>query len=82
MDEGIAGIPSDVERARSDLKVMKLATSKKDEVQGNVFLDKDDRLKRIKGMILSAINKAINDKDAKAMKELKKLVEKLEGELF
>ena len=33
-------------------------------------------------MILSAINRAINEKDIKAIKELKKLVERLEGELF
>lgn len=47
-----------------------------------VFLDKNDKLRRIKGMILSAINRAINEKDIKAIKELKKLVERLEGELF
>ena len=46
------------------------------------FLEKPDRLRKIKGMILSAINKAINEKDVKAIKELKKLVERLEGELF
>lgn len=46
------------------------------------FLDKNDKLRRIKGMILSAINRAINEKDIKAIKELKKLVERLEGELF
>ncbi|MBL0741064.1 ParB N-terminal domain-containing protein [Chryseolinea lacunae] len=47
-----------------------------------LFLEKGDKLRRLKGMILSSINKAINDKDIKAMRELKKLVEKLEGELF
>jgi hypothetical protein len=45
-------------------------------------LDKNDKLRKIKGMILSAINRAINEKDIKAIKELKKLVERLEGELF
>lgn len=47
-----------------------------------VFMDKGDKLRRIKGMILSAINKAISNKDIKAMRELKKLIERLEGELF
>jgi hypothetical protein len=46
------------------------------------FLDKSDRLRKIKGMILSAMNRAINEKDVKAMWELKKLIERLEGELF
>ncbi|MEO8473033.1 MAG: ParB/Srx family N-terminal domain-containing protein [Chryseolinea sp.] len=66
----------------SDLKVMKMASKKEEETATLTFLNKDDRLKRIKGLILSAINKAINDKDAKAIKELKKLVDKLEVELF
>jgi hypothetical protein len=47
-----------------------------------MFLNKGDKLRKIKGMILSAINRAINEKDAKAMKELKKLIDRLEGELF
>ncbi len=47
-----------------------------------IFLDKSDRLRRIKGMILNAMNRAINDMDSQAIKELKRLVEKLEGELF
>lgn len=47
-----------------------------------VFLNKDDRLKRIKGMIISAINRAINNKDIQAIKELKKLIDKLAEEIF
>ncbi len=47
-----------------------------------VFLKKEDRLRRIKGMILSAINRAINNKDSNAIEELKKLIEKLAEELF
>lgn len=47
-----------------------------------VFQDKDDRLKRIKGLIISAINKAINNKDEDAIKELKKLIDRLANELF
>jgi hypothetical protein len=47
-----------------------------------VFLERADRLKKIKGMILSSINKAINDRDVSAIKELKKLIQNLEQELF
>ena len=55
-------------------------TTLNDSVQ--IFMDKSDRLRRIKGMILNAMNRAINDMDSQAIKELKRLVEKLEGELF
>ncbi len=47
-----------------------------------LFIDKGDRLNKIKGMIISAINRAIKEKDIKAFKELKKLIEKLEHEIF
>ena len=47
-----------------------------------LFIDKGDRLNKIKGMIISAINRAIKEKDIKAFKELKKLIEKLEYEIF
>lgn len=70
----------------TDLKTIKfqkeLAIQSEVEDRPPTFLGKDDRLRKIKGMILSAINKAINEKDVKAIKELKKLVERLEGELF
>jgi hypothetical protein len=46
------------------------------------FLKRDDRLRRIKGMILSAINKAIEERNINSIKELKKLIERLEHELF
>lgn len=47
-----------------------------------LFLEREDRLTKIKGMILSAINRAINNRDIKAIDELKKLIERLEHELF
>lgn len=47
-----------------------------------VFLPQGDRLRKIKGMIVSAISRAINHKDVAAIKELKKLIDQLEGELF
>ncbi|WP_276372815.1 ParB N-terminal domain-containing protein [Chryseolinea sp. H1M3-3] len=75
-----------LEEVESGLK--KLEREKSKNLQGEVknsepiFLDKSDRLRRIKGLILSAINKAINERDVKAIKELKRLIEKLEDELF
>jgi hypothetical protein len=47
-----------------------------------VFLPKEDKIRKIKGMIISAINRAINEKDADAIKELKKLIDGLEDILF
>lgn len=47
-----------------------------------IFLSKGDRVKKIKGMIISCINSAINKKDSKAIKELKKLVDELAEVIF
>lgn len=47
-----------------------------------IFLKKEDRVKKIKGMIISSINKAINKKDTKAIKELKKLIDDLAQVIF
>lgn len=75
-----------LEEVETDLKGLSSSKMKKAQealaASEPTFLDKPDRLKKIKGMILSAINRAINEKDMKAIKELKKLIEKLEGELF
>jgi len=60
-----------IEKAQQDLKKLEPA-----------FLNKDDRVRKIKGMIISAINRAINEKDSGAIIELKKLIEKLENILF
>jgi hypothetical protein len=46
------------------------------------FLKQEDRLRKIKGMTLSAINKAIEERNINSLKELKKLIERLEHELF
>ena len=46
------------------------------------FLDRDDRLRKIKGMIVSAVNKAITGRDASGIKELKKLIDRLEQEII
>ncbi|UII24644.1 hypothetical protein LVD15_15085 [Fulvivirga maritima] len=47
-----------------------------------IFQDKDDQINRIKGRVISAINKAINKRDVEAIDELRKLIEKLENLLF
>lgn len=48
----------------------------------SIFATRKDRLKNIKGMVVSAINRAINEKDADAIKDLKKLIGQLEDLLF
>jgi hypothetical protein len=47
-----------------------------------LFLEREDRLVKIKGMILSAINRAIHDRNIDSIQELKKLIERLEHELL
>lgn len=47
-----------------------------------IFSDKEDRIKTIKGRIISAMNKAIKDKDINAIGEMKELIDKLEYILF
>jgi hypothetical protein len=47
-----------------------------------IFTSREDRLKNIKGMILSAINEAIREKNANSIRKLKKLVDKLANELL
>lgn len=46
------------------------------------FLNRDDKVRKIKGMIISGINRAIAEKDADAIKELKKLIDRLANELL
>jgi hypothetical protein len=43
-----------------------------------VFLDTEDQLRRIKGMILSSLNKAIKHRDAKSLDEIRKLIDRLQ----
>ena len=47
-----------------------------------LFQEKDDQVNRIKGKIISAINRAINKRDIEAIDELRKLIERLENLLF
>jgi hypothetical protein len=69
-------------------KIEKIEKQKSEKVQEilksmePVFLPREDRLKRIKGMIISAINRAIAERDSVAIKELKKLIDRLADELL
>lgn len=47
-----------------------------------LFIEREQMLTKIKGMILASINRAINERDVDAIGELKKLIERLEHELF
>jgi hypothetical protein len=70
-----------------EAKVKKIEKQKSEKVQEilksmePVFLTSEDRLKKLKGMIISAINRAITERDSVAIKELKKLIDKLAEEL-
>lgn len=46
-----------------------------------IFLSREDRLKKIKGKIISAVNRAITEKDSGAIKELRNLIDKFASEL-
>ena len=78
-DAVLDDVESSIKRMESERK-----ESAQEIIRGKepLFLDREGRLTRIKGMILAAINKAINDKDVKAILELKSLIERLEHELF
>jgi len=47
-----------------------------------MFLNREDRLRKLKGMIISAMNRAIKESDLNAVKELRRLIEKLTEELL
>jgi hypothetical protein len=48
----------------------------------SLFLEKDERIHRIKANIISAINLAINKRDHDAIVKIKRLIDRLENELF
>lgn len=52
-----------------------------DEIEP-IFLNRDDRIRKIKGMIISAMNSAISGKDLLAIEALKNLVESLQEVIF
>lgn len=53
-----------------------------DKVQDPLFLNREDRLRNIKGRIISSMNQAINNEDKKAIEELKTLVSTLQKVIF
>jgi hypothetical protein len=71
-----------------EIRMQKIETEKVKKAQEDLraldppFSTREDRLNRIKGMIISAINRAINKKDMEAIKKLRKLIAQLTDELF
>jgi hypothetical protein len=66
-------------------KIEKAKVTKAQEILKNsdpVFLKREDKLRKIKGMMISAMNRAMNDRDATAVKELKDLLGRFEDALF
>lgn len=52
------------------------------KIKEPVFSTKEDRIMRIKGSIISSINKGIQNQDKKSLKKAKDYLKKLENELF
>jgi AraC-like DNA-binding protein len=50
-------------------------------VRDPLFLNIEDRLRRIKGMILSHLNRAIKHRDTRSLPEIRKLIDRLEDML-
>ncbi len=67
-------------KAKQEVKIKeaKAILDEKDEL----FSSYENRINRIKGQILSAMNRAIQNKDMEAIEELKKAIEKLQEILF
>lgn len=73
----------DVEDTLGSLEEKRLEEARKTLQESEpLFSSKDDRIKTIKGRIISVMNKAIKDKDISAIEDLKRLIEKLELILF
>jgi ParB-like chromosome segregation protein Spo0J len=76
-------ILNDVEKRVADIQDARIRKAKLTlEESEPIFLKRDDRLRKIKGMILSAINTAIQEENVDSIKELKRLIGRLEHELF
>jgi hypothetical protein len=74
---------NDLETTLSGIEENRIAESKKIlQEKEPIFLDKEERIRTLKGRIISVINKAIKDKDINSIVELKGLIEKLELVLF
>ncbi|SKC83374.1 ParB N-terminal domain-containing protein [Ohtaekwangia koreensis] len=75
-----ADILDEYEKKASRLSQTKTTKAQEEDAEP-VFLDKDDRVRKLKAKIISAINRAIRDKDETAIKELRKLIDKLSAEI-
>ena len=76
-------ILTDMERRLKEDKEDKIKKAQEElRSRDAVFIDERERINRIKAGIMSAINRAIENRDVKAMDELKGLIERLEGLLF
>ncbi len=80
-----------IRRSREDKKAMQRAQEEEDRIKEAVgengikepvFSTKEDRLTRIKGNIISAINKSIQKNDKKSLKSAQQYMKDLERELF
>lgn len=67
-----------LDKVESELNSITIEEQSRMEVVENPFGAYEDRIKRIKGQILSYINKAIDHKDLEAIVKLKGLIERLE----
>ena len=76
-------ILTDIERKLKDDKEEKIKKAQEElRNRDTVFVDERERISRIKAGIMSAMNRAIENRDVKAMDELKGLIERLEAVLF
>ena len=74
--EEIEGKVKELERGRIERAQEKLAQKEP------MFIERDDRINKLKGQIISGINRAIRDRDVQAIDELRKLIERLAEEIL
>lgn len=74
--EDIAGKVKEIETGRIQRAQEKLAQKEP------VFLEREGRINKLKGQIISGINRAIRDRDVQAIEELRKLIDKLAEEIL
>ncbi len=67
---------------KTGVDIEEMASANGTGIKEPVFSTREDRLTRIKGNIISSINKSIQKKDKKALRDAKKYLKKLEDELF
>ncbi len=76
-------ILTDIEKKLKDEKQEKVRAAQEElESRDSLFINDEERVNRVKAGIMSAINRAIQKKDVKAINELRGLIDKLEVLLF